>query len=59
MSNHKYNSFEGWKEEGLCVKKGEKHILRDTDGTPLFNEEQVIDIDYWEDLMDATEADIY
>ena len=56
---HKYNSFDGWKEEGYSVRKGEKSKLRDIDGTPLFNEDQVTDNDYWDEIMDATEADIY
>jgi hypothetical protein len=41
----KWNTFDGWFEEGYGVKKGEKSVLRQPDGKPLFNENQVLNID--------------
>lgn len=38
----KWNTFDGWQEEGMFVMKGEKSILRcPITGLPLFNENQV------------------
>ena len=55
----KWNTFDGWQEDGMFVIKGEKSILRcPITGLPLFNENQVSEPpdndmlfydDYWKD----------
>ena len=49
----KWNTFDGWQEDGFCITKGEKSILRcPVTKLPLFNENQVREIyDYRWDLV--------
>jgi len=52
-----WNTFDGWQENGYCVIKGEKSVLRcPISGLPLFNNDQVRemrshDYDYQDDLV--------
>lgn len=41
-----FRSFMSWKRRGRSVKKGEKCLMRDKDGTPLFEYSQTCKPDY-------------
>lgn len=38
-----HKSLKEWNATGFLIKKGEKSVKRDTDGTPLFSEYQVLE----------------
>lgn len=50
-----YATFEGWKELGYAVLKGEKSIFKSPTGAHLFNLDQVDEVEVdedpgWEDI---------
>jgi len=34
-------TFNSWSQDGYKIKKGSKHVARDSEGRPLFSEHQV------------------